>query len=71
MNDVIYADVMEFRVGRDALSSGATHATMFDNLRAVCELLGLELLDYDSAIRIPVGSDMTFRVMGRLWRQNR
>ncbi len=73
MNDVIYADVIEFKRSLTPLSSGQTHSSIADNLRAIFQEMGLELIDYHQCIRIPITVDnnphVTVRVSGRLWQE--
>lgn len=55
--DVIQADTIEVTLPRTALSSGATHNSVRENIAALFESLSLEVLDYESLVRIPIGAN--------------
>jgi hypothetical protein len=59
--DIIQADTIELTLPRTALSSGATHSSVDENIRALFESLDLEVLDYESFVRIPIGATVDMR----------
>jgi hypothetical protein len=71
MNDVLSIDVIEFTLPRTPLASGALHCSMEENMKAVFELLGLELITYGVATRVTVINNneakVVFRLTGDLW----
>lgn len=65
--DTIFADSMEFSVSRTALSMGQGRSTMDEVYRALAAEVGLELIDYASAQRIPVGDRVELKFRGAKW----
>jgi hypothetical protein len=65
LNDLLYCDEVEFTLPRNPLSSGQTHASMDQNIRAILDEMHLELVDYDSVIRIPAGDKVVIRIRGK------
>ena len=51
MNDLLYCDSIEFTLPVTPLTRGATHATLQENLEAVFESIGLQLVVYGNMQR--------------------
>lgn len=51
MNDFLCADTLEFTVPVTPLSRGMTHASMEENLKAVCNSIHIELMSYGNQQR--------------------
>lgn len=54
MGDVVHFDQIEFTVPRTALSAGSTHSSMEENIKALFESIGLELMELHTVIRTPI-----------------
>ena len=65
--DALYLDTLDFSVPATALSMGHALPTMDAVYRALCESVGLELIDYASAMRIPVGDRVLIQIRGGQW----
>lgn len=66
--DVLHADSLQFSVPRSPLAEGRTHPTMDQSIRAVCESIGIELIEYDIARRFVVAQTdaVNITLMGKL-----
>lgn len=62
---MIYCDEIEVSLPATPLNRGQTHHSMDANIRAICDSIGLELIQYDSAMRIPCGSKILVRIRGK------
>lgn len=83
MDDLIHADVIEFTRPSSALVSGLTLSSFDENLKACFSEIGLELVEYGGAIRMPIDSihigadgerrtrDIRFQVAGEHWLKQR
>lgn len=71
MNDFLECDHMVFSLPATALTRGATHSSMAENLGAVLESIGLELVEYGNQTRqlIRAGDKeiMRFQLAGEMW----
>lgn len=65
MSDMMYCDEIEVSLPATPLNRGQTHHSMDANIRAICESIGLELITYDSAMRIPVGNYVKVIIRGK------
>lgn len=75
MNDVLECDVITFSLPPTPLTRGATHTSLSENLEAVFESIGLELVEYGTPtrqlLRIDNREEMRFQVCGELWLSRR
>lgn len=71
MGDVLHADTIELLLPRTPLAAGQTHSSMEENLKALFESLGLELMAYEAATHTPLGQDfVAIKLVGRAWLRN-
>lgn len=63
--DMIYCDEIEFSLPATPLNRGHTHHSMDANIRAICDSIGLELITYDAAMRIPVADRVKVIIRGK------
>lgn len=75
LGDVIQADTIEVTLARTALSSGSTHSSVEENIKALFESLWIEVVDWESLVRIPIGQcvdpkdarQVHIKLMSRSW----
>lgn len=65
--DVIHCDSLELVVPRTRLSEGRTHKTMDESVRALCESLHIELIDYEVAQRLCVNDKVHISIVSGAW----
>ena len=58
MADVMHCDVIEFTLPRTPLSSGVGYSSIEESMKAVFESFGLELIEYETAIRTHITETM-------------
>lgn len=67
LSDLIYADEVAFSLPASPMARGQTHISMEDNFRALFDAMGLELVTYDTIVRIPVGDTVQVTARGKGW----
>ncbi len=68
--DCLFCDTLDFRVPVSNLSKGNMGNNMEEVAKQLCAEVGLELMDYGSYMRIPVGETMEIRFRGDRWSKN-
>lgn len=65
LSDMMYCDEVEVSLPSTPLTRGQSHHSMDANIRAICESIGVELITYDFAMRIPCGGRIKVIIRGR------
>lgn len=66
LDDLMICESLEFTCPATALSSRG-FAALEDQAKAACATIGIELVDYDTYMAIPVQGNYVIRLYGKMW----
>lgn len=68
LEDVIHCERLELNLPSTPLSRGETHSSIEENIKALCEQNGIQLIEYDSIQRFRIKDRVHVRIYSLKWR---